>query len=188
MKTYEGKLINQKADFKAVCVGKCQKLCGKAARASIVSFLACVCEKPTTKMWQSMRMSLKPIKYFESLLSMQQGPSQTVTFLVFCFDVVLFFVGFDGPGGGFGGFLFSSRCSGFATTFTTNGKATKTTTRTNTNLQNKTKNETKQNEKHRLAPPLVLLNLLIIVKDLARSLCELQTLGIEDLVEVMRML
>ena len=65
------------------------------------------------------------------------------------------FVGFGGPGDGFGGFPVGSKSSGKATTATTKKKATKTTTRTNTNLQNKTKNETKQNEKHRLAPPLI---------------------------------
>ena len=58
---------------------------------------------------------------------------------------------FGGPGGGLGGFLLSSRSSGFATTFTTNGKAAKTTTRTTKNKKNKTKNNTnkKQKKKHK---------------------------------------
>ena len=37
------------------------------------------------------------------------------------FEFLFCFAGADGPGGGFGGFLLSSRSSGFATTFTTNG-------------------------------------------------------------------
>ena len=66
----------------------------------------------------------------------------------FAFRFVFRFVvaGLGGPGGGFGGFILSSRSGGFATTATTNGKAAKTTTRNTNNKKNKTKNKTK-NEK-----------------------------------------
>ena len=70
------------------------------------------------------------------------GSKLNSVFLLFCFVFSFDFVGLGDPGGGFGGFLFSSRSSGFATTFTTNGKATKTTTRTTKTNKNKTKNKT----------------------------------------------
>ena len=78
-------------------------------------------------------------------------------FVICCFLIVCFV--FGGPGGGLCGFLLSSRSSGFATTFTTNGKAAKITTRTtqtskNNEKQNETQNE-KQNEKHRLCRPQI---------------------------------
>ena len=65
--------------------------------------------------------------------------------------VCFVFVGFGGPGDGFGGFPVGSKSSGKATTATTKKKATKTT-RTTKPQQNQ--NE-KQNEKHRLGPPLL---------------------------------
>ena len=61
-----------------------------------------------------------------------------------CLILGFVFVGFGGPGGGFGGFLLSSRSGGFATTFTTNRKAAKTTGRTIKTNKNTTKNTTKR--------------------------------------------
>ena len=73
-----------------------------------------------------------------------------------------------GPGGGFGGFLLRSRSYGFAITFTTNGKATKTTTRTTPNQKRKqvTKNQclgrallSFKHTEHQLEQPVRDLNL-----------------------------
>ena len=47
------------------------------------------------------------------------GSELNSDFLLFCFVFCFVFLVFGGPGGGFGGFLLSSRSSGFATTFTT---------------------------------------------------------------------
>ena len=52
-----------------------------------------------------------------------QGSKLSSFILLYCFVLCYSFVGLGCPGGGFGGFLLSTRSSGFATTCTTSGKA-----------------------------------------------------------------
>ena len=73
----------------------------------------------------------------------QGGESKRCFSCLFVCFFVVFLAGFGGPPGGFGGFLLSSRSSGCATTFATNGKAAKTTTRTTKTSKNKTKTKQK---------------------------------------------
>ena len=60
-------------------------------------------------------------------------------FVLFCVVFRFVFVGFGGPGVGFGGFPVGSKSSGKATTTTTKKNAAQTTTRSTQTNKNKTK-------------------------------------------------